>query len=83
MAGVIDFFTGKSAREDRRKAEKAARKERKALERAASEDAREEARVKELALLRKKKGRAATLLTGGQGLGGFGDDRSPKATLLG
>jgi len=83
MGGFIDAITGKAAKHERHKAERAARKERKKLERAASEEAAEEARLKEMALLRKKKGRAATLLTGGQGLGGFGEDQSPKATLLG
>ena len=83
MGGVVDFFSGKQAKHERHRAERKARAERKKLEREASEEAAEEARLKEMALLRKKKGRAATLLTGGQGLGGFGEDRSPKATLLG
>ena len=83
MGGIVDVLTGKAAKHERHKAERAARKERKKLEREASEEVREEARQKEIALLRKKKGRAATLLTGGRGLGGWGDDKSPKATLLG
>ncbi len=67
---------GRHMKEDETKA-------RKQLEASQSEEARKDASLKQQALLRQKRGRASTLLTGGQGLGGFGDDRSPKATLLG
>lgn len=83
----LDLVTGKTMREKERKAkrelEKTMGREREELKRSQSEEARKEAEIKAKALLRKRQGRASTLLTGGQGLGGWGDDRGPKATLLG
>ena len=83
MSGTWGMITGHTMKRERDKMQADAEKQRKELERSQSEEARKEAELKEAALLRKKRGRASTLLTGGQGLGGWGEDRSPKATLLG
>ena len=83
MSGMWENITGKTMREQQRKAKSAMREQREALERATSEEARKEAALKATALLRKMKGRSSTLLTGGASLGGWGDNRAPKATLLG
>lgn len=83
MSGAWGQITGHTMERERKKMQKEQTKARKELERSQSEEARKEAALKGAALLRQRRGRASTLLTGGQGLGGFGSDRSPKATLLG
>ena len=83
MSGAWGMITGHTMSRERDKMQDEQKKARKELERSQSEEARKEAEIKAKALLRNRRGRASTLLTGGQGLGGFGDDRSPKATLLG
>ena len=83
MSGMWENITGKTMGEAQRKAKSAMREERAVLAKSQSEEARKEAALKAKALLRKMKGRSSTLLTGGAGLGGWGDDRGPKATLLG
>jgi biopolymer transport protein ExbB/TolQ len=93
MGGFANFFdalTGKSARHEQHRMERRAKKEaakieaaQKALKSEQRTEAMDEAAAKERKLMRQRAGRASTILTGSQGLGGFGTDRSPKATLLG
>ena len=83
MGGFFDALSGKAAKHERHRAERKARAQAEKLEAANREEAMEEAAAKERRLMRQRAGRGSTILTGPQGLGGFGQDRSPKATLLG
>lgn len=83
MSGTWGMLTGHTMERERDKMRDEQKKERKRLQASQSEEARKEAEIKAKLLLRKKRGRASTVLTDNQGLGGFGSDVGPKATLLG
>lgn len=86
MGGFANFFdalTGKSAKHAMHREQRKARRQLQKISEDNREEVMEEAAAKERKLMRQRAGRASTILTGSQGLGGFGTDRSPKATLLG